>query len=149
MTQDAVVTKLLPDGMAEVAVARSTACGGSCGHCESCVFQSELKTPARNLIQARPGQNVIIASHSATVFKAAALVYVVPMVLLLAGYAAAALAGAGEGLCIAASFLGLALGAVLVVLSQRLRKGKSPIAFDIVSLDDGSGDGKEKKRGIL
>ena len=31
MTQDAVVTKLVPDNMAEVAVARTTACGGNCG----------------------------------------------------------------------------------------------------------------------
>lgn len=136
MTQDAVVTKLLPQGMAEVAVARSTACGGSCGHCESCVFQSELKTPARNLVQARPGQKVVIASRSSTVFRAAALVYLVPILLLLAGYALAALAGAGEGLCIACSFLGLLLGAGLVVLSQRLRKGEAPIEFDIVIIEE-------------
>ena len=60
MTQDAVVTRLLPNNMAEVAVARTTACGGNCPSCESCIFQSELKTLARNRIQARPGQKVVI-----------------------------------------------------------------------------------------
>ena len=135
MTQDAVVTKLLPGGMAEVAVARSTACGGSCGHCESCVFQSELKTPARNLIDAKPGQKVIISSRSSTVFRAAALVYVVPLLLFLAGYALASLAGAGQGLCIVSSFLGLMIGGAVIVLSQRLRRGEAPIEFDIVSFD--------------
>ena len=48
MTQEAVVTKLLPSGMAEVAVKRTSACGGNCGNCESCVFDSELKTAAKN-----------------------------------------------------------------------------------------------------
>ena len=44
MTQDAVVTKVFPNGMAEVVVARGTACGSNCGNCESCVFQNEPKT---------------------------------------------------------------------------------------------------------
>lgn len=33
MTQNAVVTRILPNGMAEVAVVRGTACGGNCGSC--------------------------------------------------------------------------------------------------------------------
>ena len=32
MTQDAVVTKVLPNGMAEVVVSRGTACGSNCGN---------------------------------------------------------------------------------------------------------------------
>ena len=76
MTQDAVVTKLLPEGMAEVVVMRGTACGGNCGSCESCMFQKELHTEARNLIQAKPGQKVTIESKSSRIFGAALLVYV-------------------------------------------------------------------------
>ena len=135
MTQDAVVTKLLPNNMAEVAVARSTACGGNCGHCESCVFQSEIKTPARNRIGAKPGEKVVIASKSSTVFRAAALVYVLPLLLFLLGYVLAALAGAGEGLRIVFSFLGLVLGGAVIVLSQRLKRNKNSIEFDIVRVD--------------
>lgn len=131
MTQDATVTKLLPGGMAQVAVTRSTACGGNCGHCESCVFQSELQALAKNSIDARPGQRVVIESRTNLVLGAAALVYVLPLVLFLAAYAAAALLGAGEGLCIAMSFLGLALGGVVTVLSQR-RKKEQKIDFEIV-----------------
>ena len=36
MTQEAIVTRRLPDGMAEVVVTRGTACGSNCGNCESC-----------------------------------------------------------------------------------------------------------------
>ena len=132
MTQDAVVTKLLPDGMAEVAVARTTACGGSCGSCESCIFQGEIKTLARNLIDAVPGQRVVIASRSATVFGAAALVYIMPIVLFILGYALASLAGASEGVGIVVSFLALLLSAAILVWSQRKKKNQQAFTFDII-----------------
>ena len=83
MTQDAVVIRLLPNNMAEVAVTRATACGGNCGSCESCMFQSELHTEARNLIQAKPGQKVTIESKSSRIFGAAMLVYIMPLLFFL------------------------------------------------------------------
>ena len=132
MTQEAVVTKLLPNQMAEVAVARTTACGGSCASCESCIFQGEIKTVARNLIDARPGQKVVIASKSSSVFGAAALVYVMPIVLFILGYALAYLLGASEGLCVAVSFAALILSGVILVLSQRHKKNQQAFTFDII-----------------
>ncbi len=133
MTQDAVVLKLLPDGMAEVAVTRATACGGNCGSCESCMFQKELKAEARNLIQAQPGQRVTIESKSSRIFGAAVLVYVMPLLFFLLGYAAAAIFGAGEGIRILVSFAALLVSACVLVLSQRLNKKKKPITFDIIA----------------
>ena len=132
MTQDAVVTKLLPNHMAEVAVARSTACGSNCGNCESCIFQNELKVAAKNRIDAKPGQKVVIASKSSTVFGAMLLVYIMPMVLFLLGYAIAYLLGAKEGICVAVSFAALILGAAIMVYTQRVRKNKNPITFEII-----------------
>ena len=132
MTQEAVVTKLLPNQMAEVAVARTTACGGSCGSCESCIFQGEIKTVARNLIDARPGQKVVIASKSSSVFGAAALVYVMPIVLFILGYALAYLLGASEGLCVAVSFAALILSGAILVFTQRHKKNQQAFTFDIV-----------------
>lgn len=132
MTQDAVVTKILPNQMAEVAVARTTACGGNCGSCESCMFQSELKAVARNLIDAHIGQRVVIASKSSKIFGAALLVYVMPLLFFIAGYAAAYLAGAKEGVCIAVSFASLLLSAAVLVYSQRRKKNKNEIIYDIV-----------------
>ena len=116
-------------------MARTTACGGNCGSCESCIFQSQLKTAARNLVGARPGQRVIIQSKSSTIYKAALLVYVFPMILTLLGYVLAYVAGASEGVCVAAAFAGLVLGAAIVVMSQRIKKGKDKeITFDIIQL---------------
>ncbi len=134
MTQEAVVTKLLPNGMAEVAVKRTTACGGNCGSCESCVFQNELKTPAVNRIQAKPGQKVLIESQSSRIFKAAFLVYVLPLLFFLLGYFLASLFFSDELVRILCSFAGLALGALVVVLSQRNVREKDKITFEIIQL---------------
>lgn len=132
MTQEAVVTKLLPNGMAEVAVKRTTACGGNCGSCESCVFQNELKTPARNSIQASPGQKVLIESQSSRIFKAAFLVYVFPLLLFLAGYLVSAALSLGETAGILCSFAGLIIGGVILVFSQKRIREKDKITFEII-----------------
>lgn len=133
MTQDAVVIRLLPNDMAEVAVTRGTACGGNCGSCESCMFQSELLAEARNLIHAKPGQKVTIASKSSRIFHAAFLVYVMPLLFFLAGYGLSSAAGAGEGVRILVSFASLLVSAAVLVLSQRLNEKKKPITFDIIA----------------
>ena len=132
MTQDAIVYRRLANNMAEVVVTRSTACGSNCGNCESCIFQSEIKTVARNLINAGPVQRVIIESKSSRIYGAALMVYILPMVLALAGYFIAYALGVAEGLCILCSFLGLGLGAVILVVTQRRKMAKDPITFDII-----------------
>ena len=135
MTQDAVVTRVFNNGMAEVTVTRGTACGSNCENCESCIYQSELKTLARNLIGAVPGQSVLIESLSSKIYKATLLVYILPIALILAGYLIAAAFGAGEGLCIAASFIGLVLSGTIIVLSQKNKKEKDKITFDIIQIN--------------
>ena len=132
MTQDAVVTRCLDGDTAEVVVTRATACGSNCGSCEACVFQNELKTVARNLIGARPGQRVLIESKSAQVYGAILLVYIVPIVLAVLGCFAAYATGASEGICVLCTFRGFILGAVFIVATQRMKKNKSNIRFDII-----------------
>ena len=119
MTQEAIVIRTLPNQMAEVLVKRPTACGGSCGSCESCIYQSELRAFARNLINAAPGQKV--------------LVYIVPLLFFVLGFAAARLLGASEGLSILISFLCLIPAALLLIRSQKRKTAENPIRFDIIS----------------
>ncbi len=135
MTQDAIVFKCLNDEMAEVVVTRATACGSNCSSCEACVFQNELKTVARNLIGAKPGQKVLIESKSSRVYGAILLVYIVPIVLAIIGCFSAYAAGASEGICVLCTFLGFMLGAAVVVISQKLKRDKQSITFDIVSFN--------------
>ena len=133
MTQDAMVVKLLPNSMAEVAVTRTTACGGNCGSCESCIFQSELKAIAKNSIGARPGQKVVIASSNRTVFSAAILAYIMPILFFLLGYAISSLFGASEGISVLVSFSFLILSAFVLIIIQKKRSVTHPISFEIIS----------------
>lgn len=133
MTQDAIVTKLLPNSMAEVVVTRSTACGSNCGSCESCIFQSELKAVAKNTINARPGQRVVISSRTSKVFSAALLVYVMPLILFVLGFVVASLLGAKEGIAILTSFAFLILSAFILIIHQRRQKAEKQIQFEIIA----------------
>ncbi len=135
MTQDAVVFRCLDDERAEVVVTRATACGANCESCEACVFQNELKTVARNLIGARPGQKVLIESKSSKVYGAILLVYIVPVLLAVLGCFAAYAMGASEGICVLCTFLGFLMGAVVTVVTQRLMRDRNPITFDIIKFN--------------
>lgn len=133
MTNEGVVTKLMPRGMAEVAVTRATACGGSCSSCEGCMYEREMKAVAQNRVGAKPGQKVVIESRTSVIFNAALLVYVMPLVFFIAGYAASAALGASEGVCIAVSFAALVFSGVLLVVTQRKKKADS-IDFNIIQI---------------
>ena len=134
MTQDAVVTKVFPNGMAEVAVSRGTACGSKCGNCESCVFQNEIKAFAKNTVHARPGEKVSIESLSSRIFGAAFLLYIVPFIMFFTGYAIAAANNLSEGLSVLCSFAAFCLAAAAVIIYQRISKRKNPIKFVITQL---------------
>lgn len=134
MTQDAVVTRVFPNGLAEVAVTRGTACGSNCGNCESCAFQNELKAIAKNTVHATPGEKVVIESVSSRIFSAAFLLYIVPFIALFIGYAIAAVNALSEGMCILLSFAAFALAVAVVVVCQRINKRKKPITFEITQL---------------
>lgn len=133
MTQDAVVTKLIDRRTAEVEVERGTACGGNCGSCEACVFQNKIRTTAKNKVSALPGQKVVIETSTSDILGAAALLYLVPFVLLFIGYAIGAALSFGQGGCILTGAVFFALGVVLNVLIQR-RKNKAPITFEIIQI---------------
>ena len=135
MTQDAVVFRCLDDERAEVVVTRATACGANCESCEACVYQNELKTVARNLIGARPGQKVLIESKSSKVYGAILLVYIVPILLAVLGCFSAYAMGASEGICVLCTFLGFLMGAVVTVVTQRLMRDRNPITFDIIKFN--------------
>ena len=57
-----------------------------------------------------------------------------PLLLMLLGFAAATVLGLSEGGGITLSFIGLLIGAVLVVLSQRRKSRRDAITFSIIAL---------------
>lgn len=134
MTNNGVVKKLLPGGMAEVAVIRQSACGGNCASCGGCSSNNVMTARAHNLVNAKTGQSVVIESSTKKIFGAVALVYVMPLIFFLASYIAADAMGLSEGICVLASFLALAFSGVLLVLYQRFFGKKREVVFNIIEI---------------
>ena len=117
MEQVVRVKESHPDGTAQVIIIRESACSGDCHKCSGCGAAKEtLLITARNPIGAGRGDLVTVSSESAPVLKAAAVLYVVPLVLFFLGYALGAALEVSGGL---AACLGFALGIVLVVVYDR------------------------------
>lgn len=117
MEQTVLVRDLLPDGMASVVRVRESACSGDCHKCSGCGAAREtIVLHAKNDIGARPGDVVKLESQSSPVLKAAAVLYVLPLLAFFAGYIV------GENLWgkgILVSLLAFALGMLPVRLVDR------------------------------
>jgi len=75
------------DDTAQVVYVRQSACSGDCHKCSGCgAVQQSMIFTARNAIGARPGDLVTVESATGPVLKAAAVLYMLPLVLFIAGY---------------------------------------------------------------
>lgn len=130
MNQNAVVKKILPNGKAEIEVTRKAACCSDCSKCHGCSHPEEkVFAEALNPISAKEGERVLVETSTAKVLKGAAAVYVVPLLLLCAGYF---LTGSfSEGYRILAAMLGLVLGLFLCKLVYSTESKKKSIVFII------------------
>ena len=88
MEQIVRVHQLRADGRAEVILVRESACSGDCHKCSGCGAQKEtMIVTAENPISAQVGDFVILTSDTASVMKAVAAVYLMPLVLFFVGFA--------------------------------------------------------------
>lgn len=137
MTQIATVKRLVGEKNAEVLVRRQSACGHDCASCGGCGPESaaQVTAVADNELGARPGDTVRVESESGRVLGMAAVLYLVPLVLLFAGYfAASGPLRLGEGASVAVGVACLAVGfAANVGMDRRLRR-KRPVHFRIVEV---------------
>ena len=87
MEQLVRVRETFDDGTALVIHVRESACSGDCHKCSGCGAAKEtVLLKAKNPISARRGDLVKLESATGPVLKAAAVMYMIPMVLIFAGY---------------------------------------------------------------
>ena len=134
MLQEAIVTGIREDGLAEVVVERLGICGGDCSGCDGCRYEHLMKSVVKNPIGAHRGQRVMIETPTSGVVKGALAIYILPLVLLIIGYAAGALLELSEGLCAALSLIGAAVGAAIAAVLSRKRHSADPTPTEIVSI---------------
>lgn len=116
ITETATVVEADDKGYALVATQRTGACG-SCGANKVCgtavldgvIGRKIARLRVRNPVAARPGQTVEIGIDDAALVKSSALMYLLPLVLLLGG-AAAGQWLSGEAGAIIGAALGLLVG---------------------------------------
>jgi len=87
MEQLVRVRETFDDGTALVVHVRESACSGDCHKCSGCGAAKEtILLKAKNPIGARRGDLVKLESATGPVLKAAAVMYMLPMLLFFAGY---------------------------------------------------------------
>ena len=117
------------DGTAQVACLRQSACSGDCHKCSGCgaVEQTMIFT-ARNPIGAKPGDMVNVESATGPVLKAAAVLYMLPLVLFISGY----LVGMRWQLGGLFGALAFAVSIAIIVVYDRLVMKKRNTVYTIV-----------------
>ena len=87
MEQTVRVMTCNSDGTATVLHIRESACSGDCHKCTGCgAAQQKMFLTVNNPIGAKPGQDVIIQSSSRVVLVAAAVFYLLPVLMFFIGY---------------------------------------------------------------
>ena len=134
MRQEALITGIRDDGLAEVVVERLGICGGDCSTCSECKYEHLMKSVVQNPIGAVCGQRVYIETPTGGVVKGALALYILPIITLFIGYFAAAALSLGEGACIAAAFAGLLAGLAITTLLSKKMHRKDPTPSKIISV---------------
>lgn len=135
MTQIATVERILDDSYAVISVPRKSACGHDCEECAGCgVTGAAVQAKAANPIGAQPGQKVVVESSTQKMLRIVALVYLIPVVLFLAGYLAAVLLTASVGIQYLIAAAGFAAGVLIAVAYDRKLKARGGLSFTIVRL---------------
>ena len=118
MQQQVQVSRVFPDGDCEVFVRRESACSGDCHKCSGCgAAAQQVFVRAENALGAQPGDKVIVTSQTRQVLPAIFMVYILPLILMLAGYFAGVALAVSPGLLACAGF---ALGVAGIVVYDRL-----------------------------
>ena len=129
MQQRVKVLSCTEDGMAKVACLRQSACSGDCHKCSGCgAVEQKLLLTVQNPIGARPGDTVTVESATGPVLKAAAVLYMLPLVLFIVGY----LVGMQWNLGALIGGLAFVLSIVLIIAYDRLVMQKKNTVYTII-----------------
>lgn len=134
MEQLVRVREVYNDGTAQVVCVRESACSGDCHKCSGCgAVKQTVIFRAVNAVDAQPGQLVTVTARSAPVLRAAAVVYLVPVLLFVLGYLLGAVRWNAGGICGGAGFL---MGIALAVIYDRQVMKKQNTVYTITGYAD-------------
>ena len=130
MKQIATVTQVLGGGLAQVSVVRRSACAHDCENCSGCGAKTTNVTVcAKCEIPVAPGDMVELYSDN-RVLGYAALVYLVPLILFIAGYICPN--DVSEVVRYLCAFAGMLLGVLIAVVCDRRVRRTRAVMYQIV-----------------
>jgi len=84
MKEKGQIVEITEDGLAVVKINRSSYCS-SCGACNMGAHQDEMLLKVPNRLNGKPGDLVELDLEAASILKASAIVYLIPLAALLIG----------------------------------------------------------------
>ncbi|MBR3556429.1 MAG: SoxR reducing system RseC family protein [Oscillospiraceae bacterium] len=137
MTQSAIVEGLTANGDAMVRVYQKSACAHDCSECAGiCGAKKTITVQARNPLRARPGDLVTVETLTKRIIQAAALVYLLPLAVLLLSCILGYVLGGSETVQALAGVGGLVLGCACAAAVNRFIRRDRPLEYTIVNIDE-------------
>lgn len=123
--------------MCEVAVLRQSACGENCAHCKGGCTPTDTIIFAENIVGAKAGDRVVLEIPDKTGIKAAALVYLLPIIALITGALLAYSEGLSEGAVALISLMSMAAVILIVwVINKAFPTSFKVKVVDIIGTDE-------------
>jgi len=143
-----IVQGIEANGMARVVTDRKNACGGchsDSAECRSCLTSAKLESVVSNPIGAKAGDVVKLTISSATLFKGAVIMYLLPIATLILGAFLGLWWGGKSGWGDTGSVLGGVIGLLagfgavtLMGRSRRLGRQMTPVISEVVTASHGA-----------
>ena len=136
MTQNAIVEKLAANGDAVVRVYQKSACSHDCSECAGvCGAKKSITVQAVNPLHAAPGNQVTVETGTGHILRAEALVYLLPLALLLGSCVLSNLLGGSETIQALSGVGGLVLGCACAAAINRFVRRDKPLKYTIITID--------------
>jgi len=107
---------------ATVSILRASSCGENCAMCKGGCTPSETEIKARNTIDAKTGDRVVLEIDDKNGLKAVFLAYIVPLIAFLVSSVIFTLVGFSDGISL---ILGVLVMLLIYLLIRRLSLKKS------------------------
>ena len=134
MIQKAKVIGELDDGMVQIEVQRQSACGGRCEHCKGCPAPTQrIQAVAVNEVAAQEGDMVNVEAKTGQILLAAAIVYLLPLILFFGGMIAAAVIVPLQEYVVPVGLIGFVLGVLFALWYNRYVARKRTLEYRIVN----------------
>lgn len=132
MQQEAIIKEIISAREARIEVRRKAACGGDCGSCHGCSHPNETITvSAVNEAHAVVGDRVLVETSSKEVLFLAALLYIMPIILMIGGYF---ISSGTESTRVLVALGALLLGLLICFFVSKRMKKKGNMSFHITQI---------------